>query len=505
MRVLDRLLLALVLTASCGSNELSRPTGTPNTSVTQGGAQDVGQFRTVVSGGNVPSRDLLDDVGFFNEHALDLPPADCGDPLCFHPMLAVAPRFNGANWTMAYVAMNTALTAQTLSMAPRHIVLVTEDSRRTSLSATVAAIAAALGPSLGPDDLFSWIVADPAPRVWLLARPARELGQLMVEGGGYATDADLFGALTLAYEVAAARPLAARDQQILLFTSGHTGGIQELAAFEGLADRFAEAGVVVSAFGMGDAYRREIPRALTDITAGNHYFVTGPADLHDALLVAGKTGFLPLARQLRLEVTASPGYRIGAIYGASRARRTTNTAVVQAPALYIGARAGATDVGSGRRGGGGGVFVELLADSEPGRAPLGEAPAFSLSASYLASPSGVLTTRTFTLGTPFGVGNNPQPNAPFFSDSGRAKPFMMLNMYLALLTATTLYQSQDCGAALGIEDMMRMSYRLWNELYTDPDIDGDYALLGQLTSVMRKRCTAPVARPVEVPMSCFFL
>jgi hypothetical protein len=39
-------------------------------------------------------------------------------------------------------------------------------------------------------------------------------------------------------------------------------------------------------------------------------------------------------------------------------------------------------------------------------------------------------------------------------------------------------------------------------VYGDPDIDADYVLLGELTGVIEDRCVAPVAQPVEVPMSC---
>jgi hypothetical protein len=82
---------------------------------------------------------------------------------------------------------------------------------------------------------------------------------------------------------------------------------------------------------------------------------------------------------------------------------------------------------------------------------------------------------------------------------------MMLNMYLALRAAVSLYEAYSCGAAAGIEPMMRQSYDLWQQRYHDADIDADFKLLGELTAVIRSGCAAPLVRPVEVELSCFFL
>ena len=97
------------LLIGCGSDEASGEGSPPvgSRSVTQGGAQDIARFRSVVESGEVPAPDVLDPIGFFAEHALDQPPADCGRAVCAHPNLAVAPRFNGGNWTMAYVTLNS--------------------------------------------------------------------------------------------------------------------------------------------------------------------------------------------------------------------------------------------------------------------------------------------------------------------------------------------------------------------------------------------------------------
>ena len=109
------------------------------------------------------------------------------------------------------------------------------------------------------------------------------------------------------------------------------------------------------------------------------------------------------------------------------------------------------------------------------------------------------------LQTPLGVGQNPPPEQPYFSDSERGKPFMMLNMYLALSTTTMLANENACGAARAIEPMMRDAWEIFSQLFPDPDIDADFELLTKLTSNIQATCYEPIPIIVDVPMSCGYL
>ena len=107
------------------------PTGTGSVGVGQGGAQDIGELRAIVAEGQVPAPETLEPLGFFAEHALDLPPADCGERVCVQPSLAVAPRFDGSNWTMAFVALNSAVDPATEPRPDAHVVIAIEATDRT--------------------------------------------------------------------------------------------------------------------------------------------------------------------------------------------------------------------------------------------------------------------------------------------------------------------------------------------------------------------------------------
>jgi Ca-activated chloride channel family protein len=98
---------------------------------------------------------------------------------------------------------------------------------------------------------------------------------------------------------------------------------------------------------------------------------------------------------------------------------------------------------------------------------------------------------------------------PYFSDDAQGKPFMMLNMFLALRAAVDFYDGGDCNRAVGVIDMMRPAIEGWQAEYADPDLDDDYLLMLHLRENLVTHCeaTAPVApiEPVFFDGGCGFL
>jgi hypothetical protein len=247
---------------------------------------------------------------------------------------------------------------------------------------------------------------------------------------------------------------------------------------------------------------------LSEASNGNYYFVQNSSDFSDALAVEAATAFVAIARNLKLTFAAAEGYQVGRVFGAPRVTVDGNLAILESPVSYIGSRETSDDLNMGRRGGGGGWFVQLLADTPPGLDDAPAARAFTLNVEYEDALSGELVKQETTIDTPLGVGQNPAPQAPFFSDEERGKPFMMLNMYLALATTTMLANENQCGVALAIEPMMQQAWDIFTELYPDADIDADFELLKKLSGNIGRTCKEQMATSVNVPpvpMSCGYL
>src|SRR5262245_39625293 len=97
--------------------------------VGQGGAQDFGQFRAILEAGGIPGPQTLDDVGFFNEHKIELPKADCGADVCLHGELGVMGNMiTGSNCTTVMLGMNTPIDPSALERPPLDLALVIDTS-----------------------------------------------------------------------------------------------------------------------------------------------------------------------------------------------------------------------------------------------------------------------------------------------------------------------------------------------------------------------------------------
>ena len=515
-RLLAQRLLAGCLIAQClllagcsDSGETSELSGldSPAHNVTQGGAQDIGAFRRSLADGEVPSLDSLDDVGFFAEHAIDMPEPDCGASVCAHPMLAVAPQFDGSNWTMAFLGFNTALTAADLPQLPRHFLVILERSRAVD---DAEAPILSLAQQLLPDDYVTTIeLSATGIYVRQALRPdALEAAHsYSVPAEGAPDDIDLYSALFEARELSLDPAWDGYLQRVLVFGSGAaSGGVTSELGLRQIAYELAASDVGVSTFGLGEHYQVGVLDAVADSGAGNAYIATLGEDLDQAITVEVGASYHPIARDLRVEIEVAEGYQPGEVCGARSTEVDGNIVTLRSPVLFLGARRGSEDNTGGRRGGGGGWMLHLDPDSAPGSLPTQLDQVASVQVSYTDALRGELVVQTRLLQTPLGAGNNPGPEQPYFSDEQYAKPFMMLNMFLGLRSAITHYEQGGCDRALAIEDMMGIAYGYWSEQYSDADIDADYELIQELSRAIGERCLRQdVLWPVEEHITCWIL
>lgn len=505
------ILLAVALVACADSAATPGAADLPGTTrgVNQGGAQDIARFRAIVAAGAVPTPATLDATGFLAEHAFDLPPATCGATICASTMLAVAPRFDRTNWTMGFVALSTAVDPAARPRRPLHLVVVVETSPTVLLTPGLRASVDRMFRALTADDRVTVVAAGATARVASRGATATEatLGLSEVLG---APQVALYEALALAR--AEARSLAgfAGDARVLLLTSGASNagaGAGDPARVIALGEAMAREGVALSVVGVGATFDERVPMALGSIGAGTYAYAQDGADLGDILDGEARTTLFPLATDFTLRLVPARGYRVGRIYGARRAKVSGGAAVLESPALFVGSRAGSRDVAGGRRGGGGGLFVELIADPSTAGSVGRGAPAFTVEAAWREAEGGAAGSTSASQVNALAPGQNPDDSAwPSFSDEARAKVFMALNMYLALRAATDLFDAGDCARAQGVIDMMGTSVDAWRRRRSDPDIDADARLMESLRANLGRQCRAvdPV-EPRDFGGGCFFI
>jgi Ca-activated chloride channel family protein len=485
------------------------PGGSHN--VSQGGPQDISQFRSIVNAGQVPSPDTLDPVGFFAEHALDIPSEDCGKDVCVHPSLAVAPRFDGGNWTMAFVSMSTPVDPDKLPHPPVHLAVVVEESTFTGLDdgSFQTGMAQLLG-GLTASDRVSLISFDgQAQRTALAEEPTSQTLQQqiqdlpLVNGGDQVALYDGIAEAQKAFDDADAKGFKG-EHRVLLITSGHaTAGITDPEHVVALGEGMALDGAAFSVIGVGPKFDQEIPVALGSMGAGTYSYALGGGDLSEVLKEEGQTALYPLARDLVLKVLPAKGYKVGRIYGVRRAVADASGATLGMPAIFIGKRQGSASVGGSRRGGGGGLFVELIADATAAGGVLANAPAFQVTADWDKALDGSKESIQTTLNNTLAPGKNPDQMWWTLSDNGSGKEYMMLNMYLALRGSLDFYQAGDCARAMGVVDMMQTSVSAWLGKYPDTDISDDNNLMQHLRQNIQNACQAAATSVTPIEPTSF--
>jgi Ca-activated chloride channel family protein len=481
------------------------PTGSRG--VTQAGAQDIAYFREQAAAGEVPPSSSLDEVGFFAEHALDQPPATCGDRLCSHPMLAVAPRFDAGTWTMAFVSLNTPVDPETQARQPVHVVVALESS--VAADATVSDAVGSLDMlrgALRPEDRLS-VLAFGATPVALAHGLAVADSTLPIpplpEVDGEVAAVDLYAGIARAAELRALEGFGGVSRIVLVTSGTHNRGITDPERILYLAESVVREGTPFSVVGVGEDYAADLPSRIANLGSGGLAYARDRPELGELLAQEAELRLVPLATDVELRLVPSEGYRVGRIYGARSATVEDGAAVLRAPALMLGARESANDVADGRRGGGGGFFVELVTEAGPSGSS-GQS-AFRLETSYFDVASAIRVSRSEDVVNSLRAGERPADLWPTFSQPDFGKAFMMLNMFLALRATITLYEGGDCEAATGVALMMEPGIALWQERFDDPDITADAALLSLLAFNVREQCgRVGIPRPpVELDLGCF--
>jgi Ca-activated chloride channel homolog len=499
------LVMALWGCAADDAADAQRPQG--SVGVTQAGAQDAAQFRSLIEDGSVPKPDVLDQVGFFAEHALDQPPADCGDVVCAHPSLAVAPRFDDGTWTMAFVSLNSSVDPETRPRKPVHLVLAVESSlAAAAVTKSGTATVQALLAELEPEDRLTVLSFGLEPKLLVggAIPGGSDLSSVVLPGPGSMDRVDLYAGIAAAAEATVSLPGFEGSSRIVLLTTGKAdAGIVDAARIEGLAESLVRQGTPFSVLGMSSSFDAGLPRRIAELGAGNYAFAENGEDLQRLVVQEAGVRLLPLASDVRLRVVPSPGYRVGRIYGARRASVEDGAAVLRSPALFLGTRSSATATEEGRRGGGGGLFVELVAD--PGaREEIGpDQPAFRLETSYRDVDAALDVSVETEVMNALSPGERPSENWPHFSTPDYGKAFMMLNMYLALRAMVDLYEAGDCGSALGISYMMEPGADEWQNRFDDPDIGADRDIMLRLRENIFNECRAVPVPPSNYEAGCF--
>ncbi len=456
----------------------------PDLGVSEGGAQDAGLFRALLEAGEVPAPETLDDLGFFAEHVVSFPPADCGEDICIHGLLGVGGNLvNGNNCTLVMIGMNTPLEVGDLPRPPLNLVVAVDTSNKAGQHLEqVRQGLLQMRDSLDEKDRVTLITYDLTARV-LLENVAPDdmtlerIATLLRGSDQPSTGTNLYDGLRLAYDTA--ERLSTEEEQesrvVLISASEPTLGIRHPERIVGAAEAFSQKGIGLTVVSLGFDVNIELLRSLGETGTGNFYHLEDSAAVSEVFLEELQTSLYPLAGDVKIQVDSGQNYLVRGIFGTRRGEvQGLRTATTSIPALFVAQRRAANDDARGRRGGGGAIIVELVPVTEPDA----ETMVGNVTLSYLIPGTAERVVQTVEIDSTLQAGETPMDG--LFENETAEKGFLMLNFYAAFVQASERAASGDFTSAIAILRALRGNLELWESVRTlDEDIQDDKQLLIQ--------------------------
>lgn len=497
-RAIVALSLLVLAAAGCGSDgeTATLPNG-GSAGVGQVGAQDFGLFRSILEAGEVPAPATIDPMGFFAEHKLDYPAADCGADLCLHGLFGTGPNLlTGSRMGVVQIGLNTPVDPEAIARPPLNLVLALDTSGSMSgepIELLVAGLRAMLNV-LEPEDRVSLVTyADRAVvRFEALGAADRDAIEQELALIGAAGQTNVHDGLATAFRLAEAHLAPGAQNRVLLLSDGVANvGIVSRERLVALAAAYARRGVGLTTVGTGTEFDVGLMRALGEVGAGSFYFLEDPAAVREVFVEEAQSFLYPLALDARIDVEIAPGWRIHDVYGTNGWRGGSTGGPIEVPMLFVAGRtSAAAPIADGRRGGGGAILLELAPDGVPTEG----GPVARLTLSWTDPRSGERHSGEVAIAGPAGAVSA----EGWYTSETVAKGFAMLYVYRGLHIAAEQAAIADTGAARGILEAVEENVAGWLVGHPDPDIEDDLRWVERFREVLEAlELQTPVLAPPD--------
>ncbi|MBS1120788.1 MAG: Myxococcales trans domain protein [Deltaproteobacteria bacterium] len=484
----SRLVLVLLSAAACGAQDAGSaggPSSDAGAGVSFGGAQDIGEFRSILDRGEIPGPSTLDANGFFNEHFNEPPVVTCGGPLCLTPGLSVGKDFlTGAHQAALQISINTTIDPAQFPRLPMKLVVVVDHSGSMAEDQRLEKVKSGLHTlidNLKDEDRlaiisFDDVVTFDAPFGATLDRVQLHgiVESLSPRGG-----TNIFDGLKAGFTMLGESPENEKQNRIIFLSDGlATVGNTSQSAIIEMATTGITHGIGLTTIGVGNSFDVELMRGLAERGAGNFYYVEDATAATEVFTEELDYFMSPLALDLRIEATAAPGWDFAEVVGSTLWTASPRTGSMQVPAVFVASRTSQGPGPMGRRGGGSMIFIHL----NPTAHEAGKVAEITLS--YRQPNSTERLTHTVSLD--YDRDPTETLEQPYLSYPGMAERYAMYNLFLGFRLATE-YATSDWSCAAAALAATRQSAVAWNQTHEDPDIALDLALLDQFLGNLGER------------------
>lgn len=479
--------LLVIFLAACGGGEAdlgSPPGGSSDAGggVSFGGAQDIGEFRSILDRGEIPGPRTLDANGFFNEHFNEPPDIQCGGSLCLTPGLSVFRDWmTDRHQAALQISINTHIDPTQYERLPMKLVVVVDHSGSMASDDRLEKVKTglhALIDNLDAEDQlailsFDDVVTQDALFTTTKAQKHAAVSALQPRGG-----TNIYDGLAAGFALLGDAPASENQNRVIFLSDGiaTVGNTSQDAIIEMATGRIAR-GIGLTTIGVGNDFDVELMRGLAERGAGNFYYVEDATAATEVFTQELDYFLSPIALDLRIDATAAPGWEFKNVVGSTLWQAQTTSGSMQVPAVFLASRVSQGGGEPGRRGGGSMIFIHLnpLAH-EAGKVA-------DLVLSYRVP--GVADRVTHTVSLDYQRDPQEMLEQPYLSNPEMAERYAMYNAFLGFKAATE-YATFDWNCASAALAATRRHAQDWVTGHeADLDLAADIALMDKFLANLR--------------------
>lgn len=405
------------------------------TRVRQGGAQDIGHFRSVAADVGMPRPESLTIEGLMGEHDLDLPaPAgSCRQLFCLvtEAMPADLP---GRPDDRLFVGLGftSNIDAATWHRQPLNLVAVVDKSGSMSgrpLDLVRRSLRQIVGQMHDGDQLSIILYGDTAAvylqptsigqgrdRVLAAIDHIESAGSTFMEAG-----------LKVGYQTAfASAPGFRGNTRLMLFTDEQPNvGRTDADSFMTMAETASRQHIGLTTIGVGVQFDGALATRVSSVRGGNLFFISDEATVASTFERQLDTMVSELAHDVRITMIPRDGYRISGVYGVPdglMADAGEGAVTITVPTAFLSTN-------------GGGIFLSLAKSGERAFLPAASlapaAPLLDVSLNYVGAQDGRQGSDRLSVAAPSAA-----PSAPL------RLAHLLVDEYFALRGATTAFHMQ---------------------------------------------------------------
>jgi len=467
----------------CTSNDMAGA----SMSVGQGGSQDFGAFRQILDEGGIPGPSTIDDVGFFAEHVIELPEAECADDVCVHGVLGMMGNMiDGSDCTVVLLGLNSTVDLDAMERPPLNLALAVDTSGSMagdSMAWTITGLLSMVD-SLEPGDRVTLVDFDTRAEVLIEHAVAGDDDEALIAAINSLSAAggtNIHDGLAEAFESVAELAVEDMQNRVILLSDGlATSGNTDSGDILALAEAHTEAGIGLTTIGMGSDFDIDLMRDLAEAGAGAFYFLEDPSAVEEVFVEEVETFLVPLGQDASIDLDVSDQYTLRNVFGTTDHFIEGNHASIDIPLLQAALRTSDDDNEAGRRGGGMTVIAEMIPNEGAEAGQVGH-----VGFSYTEVSSAEIKDQEVLVESPINpdaVGVEGE-----FLDPSVEKAFVMLNIYVGFEMAAAFALEGNDDAALQTLYRLCRGVNAWLGANDDADIADDLVYVDRFIENLERR------------------